>query len=97
MEENKYTASILGNRKQPLFGVKRGIVHHNPSTFVKGGQKLIRKPGFEKIAVHCSIVLEWGENPVPHFGGNNATALIFSATDASQYLMTPWPIPIFPI
>ena len=77
--------------------MKGSIIHYNHGTFVKGRQKLIQKPEFKKTAVHRSAILKWCKDLVSHFGGYNATTLIFSATDSSEYLLAPWRISIFPI
>ena len=73
------------------------IIHYDHGTFVKGRQKLIRKPEFKEAAVHRSAILKWRKDLVPHFSGNNPAALIFSATDLSEYLLAPWRIPVFPV
>ena len=73
------------------------IIHYDHSTFVKGRQKLIRKPEFKKAAVHRSAILEWRKDFVSHFSGYNAAALIFSATDPPEYLLASLRISIFPI
>ena len=96
-KEHKFVASILGSRKQPLFGMEGSIVHYNHGTFVKGGQKLIGKPEFKKFAVHCSAILKWCQNLVRHLSSNNAAAFICSAADPPEYLLTSWCIPVFPI
>ena len=93
-KEQKFAASILGSRKLPFFGMERSIVHYSHGTFVKGRQKLLRKPEFKKTAVHRSIILKWRKDPVSHFSGNNAATLIFSATDLSEYLLAPRRIPV---
>ncbi len=96
-EEEKPAFSILGSRKQPLFGMERSIVHYNYGTLVKGRQKLIGKPEFKKAAVHRSTILKWCKNLIRHFSSNNAAALIFSATDPPEHLLASWRISIFPI
>ena len=77
--------------------MERSIVHYNYGTLVKGRQKPIGKPEFKKAAVHRSVILKWRKNLIRHFSGNNATALIFSATDPPEYLLSPQRIPVFPI
>ena len=77
--------------------MKGSIIHYNYGTFVKGRQKLIQKPEFKKTAVHRSAILKGRKDLVPHFGGYNATTLIFSATDSSEYWLASWRISIFPI
>ena len=73
------------------------IIHYDQGTFVKGRQKLIRKPEFKKAAVHRSAILKWRKNLVSHFSGYNAAALIFSAADPPEYLLAPRGISVFPI
>ena len=58
---------------------------------------MVRKPEFKKAAVHRSAILKRCKDLIPHFSGNNATALIFSPLDPPEYLLAPWRIPIFPI
>ena len=77
--------------------MERSIIHYNHGSLIQRGQKLVRKPKFKKAAVHRPIILERCENLIPHFCSNNATALIFSATNPSKYLLPPWRIPVFPI
>ena len=77
--------------------MKRSIIHYDHGTFVKGRQKLVGKPEFKKAAVHRSIILERCKDLIPHFSSNNAAALIFSATNPSEYLLAPRCIPVFPI
>ena len=96
-EEQKFAANIPGSRNKPLFGMKRSIIHYDNGTLVKDRQKIIYKPEFKKSAVHRSTILKWGKNLIRHFGGNNTAALIFSATDLPEYLLTSWRIPVFPI
>ena len=73
------------------------IIHYDYSSFVKGRQKLMRKPEFKKTAVHRPAILKWRKDLVSNFSGNNAAALIFSAADPSEYLLAPRRIPVFPI
>ena len=96
-KEQKFAASVLGSRKQPFFGMEGSIVHYNYGTFIQRRQKLVRKPKFEKAAVHRSAILKWCKNLVRHLSGNNAAAFILSAADPSKYLLTPRRISVFPI
>ena len=73
------------------------IIHYDHSTLVKGRQKLMRKPEFKKAAIHRSTILKWCKDLVSYFSGNNATTLIFSAADPSEYLLASRRIPVFPI
>ena len=96
-EEQKLAASILCNRKQPPFGMEGSIIHYDYGSLVKGRQKLMRKPEFKKAAIHRSTILKWCKDLVSYFSGNNATTLIFSATDSPKYLLAPRRISVFPI
>ncbi len=96
-QEQKPASSILGSRKQPLFGMERGVVHYNHGTLVEGRQKLIGKPEFKKTTVHRPAILKRREDLIRYFSGDNATALIFSAADSPGHLLAPWRIPVFPI
>ena len=69
--------------------MERSIIHYNHATLIKRMQKLLRKPIFKKLAVHRSAILKWRKDFIGHFSGNNATALIFPATNPSKYLLTP--------
>ena len=96
-KEQKFAAGILGNRKQPFFGMERSIIHHNHGIPIQGRQKLVRKPKFKKAAVHCPAILKWCRDLVGHLRGNNTAAFILSAADPPEYLLTPRRIPVFPI
>ena len=77
--------------------MERSIIHYNHGSFFKGRQKLVGKPEFKKFAVHRPAILKRRENLIRHFSGNYTAALIFSATDSSEHLLTPWGISVFPI
>ena len=96
-KEQKFAASILGSRKQPLFGMERSIIHYNHGTFIQGRQKLVGKPKFKKAAVHRPAILKRCKDLVRHLSGNNATAFILSSAGPPEYLLAPWRIPVFPI
>ena len=96
-EEQKFAASILGSKNKPLFGMERSVIHYNHGIFIQGRQKLVRKPKLKQAAVHRSAILKRRKNLFRHFSGNNTAALIFSAADPPEYLLTPRRIPVFPI
>ena len=96
-KEQKFTASILGNRKQPLLGMERSIIHYNHGTLFQRRQKLVRKPKFKKAAVHRPTILKWRKDLVRHLSGNNTAAFILSAADPPEHPMPPWRISVFPI
>ncbi len=87
----------MSSRKQPFFGMKGSIIHYNHGSLDKGRQKLLRKPEFKKAAVHGSTILKRCQNLIPHFSGNNPTALISSAPNPPEHLLTSWCVPILPI
>ena len=77
--------------------MERSIVHYNYGPLFQRGQKLVGKPKFKKSAVHRSAILKWCKNLIAHLSGNNATALILSASDPPEHLLAPRRISIFPI
>lgn len=77
--------------------MERGIIHYNHSILYKRRQKLGRKPGLKKGAVHCSAILKGGKDFVAHLGGNNATAFVLTPNNPPEYLLAPWGIPVFPV
>lgn len=87
----------MGNRKQPLFGMERSIVHYNHGPLFQRRQELVRKPELPKLAVHRSVILKRRENLTAHLSGNNAAALIFSAPDPPKHLLAPRCISVFSI
>ena len=95
--ESKVCSRHFGQQKQPPFGMEGSIIHYDHGTFVKGRQKLIRKPEFKETAIHRPAILKWRKDLVSHFSGNKTAALIFLATDPSEYLLAPRRIPVFPI
>ena len=96
-KEQKSASSILGSKKQPLFGMERSIVHYNHGSLFQRRQKLVGKPEFKKPAVHRSVILERCKNPVTYLSGDNAAALILSTTNLSKHLLPTGRIPILPI
>ena len=87
----------MGSRKQPLFGMERSIIHYNHSSLFQRGQKLVGKPKFKKPAVHRSAILKRGKDLIAHLSGNNAAALILSASDSPKHLLAPRRISVFPV
>ena len=96
-EEQKSATGILGSKTQPLFGMERSIVHYNHGPLFQRRQELVREPEFKKPAVHRSVILKWRKNLTAHLSGDNAAALILSASDPPKHLLAPRCISVFSI
>ena len=96
-KEQQPASSVMGSKKQPLFGMERSIIHYNRGSLFQRRQKLVGKPEFKKTAVHRPVILKRRKNPVAHLSGDNAAALILSTTNLSKHLLAPQRIPIFSI
>jgi hypothetical protein len=49
-KKEKSAPGILGNKKQPLLGMERRIIHHNHGSLFQKRQKLVGKPELQKLA-----------------------------------------------
>ena len=77
--------------------MERSIVHYNHGPLFQRRQELVRKPEFKKLAIHRSVILKRRKNVTAHLSGNNAAALILSASDTPKYLLAPRCISVFSI
>lgn len=77
--------------------MERSIVHYNHGPLFQRRQELVREPEFKKSAVHRSVILKWRKNLTAHLSGDNAAALILSASDPPKHLLAPRCMSVFSI
>ena len=90
-------SKFLGSRRKPCLGMERSIIHHNHGILVQRRKELAGKPRLKQGAVHCSAILELGQNIFALFCCNNAAAFILAAADAAEYLLVSWCVSILSI
>ena len=90
-------SKFLGSRRKPCLGMERSVIHYNHGILVQRRKELAGKPRLKQGAVHRSAILELGQNIFAPFCCNNAAALIFAPTDAADYLLVSWCVPILSI
>lgn len=68
--------------------MKAGVIHDNHSIFRYHRKKIIFKPLFKKLSVHCASVFKRRNNLITDLTGNNTSPLKFASEDFIMNFLT---------